>query len=58
MKKTSNREILSSALESAIDTSTPEGQRELAKLREYREIVGKLDDLEAHLAEVNAELYA
>lgn len=58
LKKTSNREILSSALESAIDTSTPEGQRELAKLREYREIVGKLDGLEAHLAEVNAELYA
>ncbi len=56
LKKTSNREILSSALESAIDTSTPEGQRELAKLREYREIVGKLDDFEAHLAEVNAEL--
>lgn len=55
-KKTSNHEILSSALESGIDTSTQEGQNELKKLREYQAIVDKIDELEKHLADVKAEI--
>ena len=56
-KKLSNRTILANALESAIDTSTQEGQRELAKLKEYQGIVGKIEELEAQRAELSAKAH-
>ena len=56
-KKVSNRTILANALESAIDTSTEEGRRELAKLKEYQGIVGKIEELEAKRAELSAKAH-
>lgn len=55
-KEVSNRTILANALESTIDTSTQQGQSELQSLRKYQGIVGQVEALEAHLAEVNAEI--
>ena len=43
----SNRELLASALESTIDTSTQDGRNQLAKLKEYKAIVGQIEELEA-----------
>ena len=56
-KKLSNRTILANALESTIDTSTQEGQNELAKLKEYQSIVGKIEALEAERAELSAKAH-
>ena len=52
-KKPSNRELLSNALESTIDTSSAEGK----VLQEYKNNIGKIEELEAHLAEVKTEIY-
>ena len=43
----SNRSLLANALESTIDTSTPEGQIALNKLQEYKGIIGEIEKLEA-----------
>ena len=56
-KKLSNRELLSNALESTIDTSTQAGQNEMSVLKEYKENIDKINELESHLAEVKTELY-
>ena len=56
-KKTpTNRELLSNALESAIDTSTQAGKYELKLLKEYQTKIESIEKEEAHLAEVNAEI--
>lgn len=55
-KKLSNRTLLANVLESAIDTSSQEGQNELAMLRKFQADVAKIEELEHRLAEVNAEL--
>ena len=55
-KKASNREILASTLEGAIDSSTPEGEIALKKLKEYREKIELIEKEEAHLAEIKAEI--
>ena len=54
----SNRELLSEALETTIDTATPAGQYEAKLLGQYKENIGMLDGLQAHLKEVNAEIRA
>ncbi len=54
----SNRELLSEALETTIDTSTPMGRYEAKLLWEYKENVEMLDGLQSHLKEVNAEIRA
>ena len=54
---TSTRELLANALESTIDTSTQEGQYELKKLNEYKEMVGTLDELNAKLNELRSSLF-
>lgn len=54
----SNRELLSEALETTIDSSTPMGQYEAKLLGQYRDNVELLDGLQAHLKEVNAEIRA
>lgn len=53
----STRSLLANALESTIDTSTQEGQNELRKLTEYKEMIGTLDDLNAKLNELRAGLF-
>lgn len=52
-KRPSNRELLSNALEKTIDTSSAEGK----VLQEYKNNIGKIEELEAHLAEVKTEIY-
>lgn len=54
----SNRELLSEALETTIDNSTPMGQYEAKLLGQYRDNVELLDGLQAHLKEVNEEIRA
>lgn len=56
-KQLSNRSILANALESTVDTSTQQGRNELIMLKRYQENVGKVDELEAQLKEVKAEIY-
>ena len=58
IRNKSNRELLSEALETTIDTSTPMGQYEAKLLGQYRDNVELLDGLQAHLKEVNAEIRA
>ncbi len=58
IRNKSNRELLSEALETTIDTSTPMGQYEAKLLGQYRENVERLDGLQAHLKDVNAEIRA
>ena len=53
----SPRSLLANALESTIDTSTQEGQNELRKLTEYKEMVGTLDELTAKLNELRSGLF-
>lgn len=55
-KQPTNRELLSNALESAIDTSTQAGKYELKLLKEYQAKIDSIEKEEAHLAEVNAEI--
>ena len=55
-KKLSNRTILANTLESAVDTSTQEGQNELRWLKDYQSKIALIEKEEAHLAEVNAEI--
>lgn len=55
---TSTRALLANALESTIDTSTQEGQHELRKLNEYKEMVGTLDELTAKLNELRSSLFS
>lgn len=55
-KKASNREILASTLEGAIDSSTPEGEITLKKLKEYRDKIELIEKEEARLAEIKAEI--
>ena len=55
-KKLSNRTILANALESSIDTSTQAGQNELRWLKDYQAKIALIENEEAHLAEVNAEI--
>lgn len=54
---TSTRSLLANALESTIDTSTPEGQIELKKLNEYKDMVGTLDELTTKLNELRSSLF-
>lgn len=54
---TSTRSLLANALESTIDTSTQEGQYELKKLNEYKDMVGTLDELNAKLNELRSSLF-
>lgn len=54
----STRTLLANALESTIDSSTPEGQIELAKLKEYKEMVGTLDELTDKLSELRGRLFS
>ena len=56
-KRPSNRELLSNALESIIDTSTQAGQNEMSVLKEYKANIDKINELESHLAEVKTEIY-
>ena len=56
-KGVSNRTILANALESTIDTSTPEGQSELQNLRRYQGIIGKVEELEAQRADLSAQAH-
>ena len=55
-KTVSNREILASTLEGAIDSSTPEGEITLKKLKEYRDKIELIEKEEARLAEIKAEI--
>lgn len=56
MKEPTNRTILANALESTIDTSTQKGKNELKYLTEYKEKVGRMEELEGQLAEVKEKL--
>ena len=53
----SNRTLLANALESTIDTSTQEGQNELRKLNEYKEMVNTLDEWNAKLTDLRSQLF-
>lgn len=55
---TSSRALLANALESTIDSSTPEGQIELAKLKEYKEMANTLDELSVHLNNLRGQLFS
>ena len=52
----SNRSLLANALESTIDTSTQAGQNELQKLNEYKGMVNTLDEWNAKLTELRAQI--
>lgn len=52
----SNRSLLANALESTIDTSTQAGQNELQKLNEYKNMVSTLDEWNAKLTELRAQI--
>ena len=54
---TSARALLANALESTIDTSTQEGQNELRKLKEYKEMASTLDELTSKLSELRSSLF-
>ena len=54
----SNRTLLANALESTIDTSTQEGQNELRKLNEYKEMVTTLDEWNAKLTDLRSQLFS
>ena len=53
----SNRSLLANALESTIDTSTQEGQNELRKLNEYKDMVATLDEWSAKLTDLRSQLF-
>ena len=54
----SSRALLANALESTIDTSTQEGQNELKKLKEYKEMIGTLDELSYKLTNLRKALFS
>ena len=54
----SSRALLANALESTIDTSTQEGQNELKKLKEYKEMIGTLDELSHKLTNLRNDLFS
>lgn len=54
----SSRALLANALESTIDTSTQEGQNELKKLKEYKEMIGTLDELSYKLTNLRNALFS
>ena len=54
----SNRTLLANALESTIDTSTQEGQNELRKLNEYKEMANTLDEWNAKLTDLRSQLFS
>ena len=56
-KRPSNRELLSNALETTIDNSTIEGKLQSNVIERYKESIAKVEELEAHLAEVKKEIY-
>lgn len=53
---TSTRSILANAMESTIDTKTQDGQNELRILNEYKNMVGTLDEWNAKLNELRAQI--
>lgn len=53
----SNREILSEALLTTADPTTPQGEYEAKLLTDYKAKAAELDALQAHLAEVKREIY-
>ena len=53
----SSRALLANALESTIDSSTPAGQIELKKLKEYKEMIGTLDELSHKLTNLRNNLF-
>ena len=54
---TSTRAMLANALESTIDSSTPDGQIQLAKLKEYKEMANTLDELNVRLTNLRGKLF-
>lgn len=54
----SSRALLANALETTIDSSTPEGQIELKKLKEYKEMIGTLDELSHKLTDLRNALFS
>ena len=55
-KQLSNRTILANAIESTIDTSTPDGQNALKLLKDYQGKIALIEKEEARLAEVKSEI--
>ena len=53
----SNRELLSEALLTTADPTTPQGEYEAKLLVDYKAKAAELDALQAHLAEVKREIY-
>ena len=51
-ENTTNRELLASALESTIDTSTEEGQEQIKRLKEYKSSIKRISTLETQRSDL------